>query len=121
MVEKHLSPPKRRPNERDPEKTRAGPIDKDPRSHIQLKGVLINGNVRKAVLRVDASLLKERGGKSCFVTVKEGEMIGDTGDYRLVEITGTRENCSPVGRSCVPYIYVNYNGVDYEIALSTQD
>jgi hypothetical protein len=83
MVERNLFSPERKPVEsKTPEST--GEPAKMPKGTIQLDGVFLHGEVKKAILRVNPSLLKDKKKKTDpFVTVSENEQVGD---YRITKI-----------------------------------
>jgi hypothetical protein len=57
-----------------------------PKGAIQLDGVFLHGDVKKAILRVNPSMLKKpaaKGKTDPFVTVSEDEQLGD---YRVSKI-----------------------------------
>jgi hypothetical protein len=83
MVEKNLFSAERKPVD---SKT-AEPAAEAPKlgkGTVQLDGVFIHGDVRKAILRVNPSLLKKSKNKAePFVSVGENDQIGD---YKVVKI-----------------------------------
>jgi len=85
MVEKNLFSPERKAVEtKGPEPT--GEAPKLPKGAIQLDGVFLHGDVKKAILRVNPSMLKKpaaKGKTDPFVTVSEDEQLGD---YRVSKI-----------------------------------
>jgi hypothetical protein len=85
MVEKNLFSPERKAMEtKGPEPT--GEPPKLPKGAIQLDGVFLHGDVKKAILRVNPSMLKKpvaKGKTDPFVTVSEDEQLGD---YRVAKI-----------------------------------
>jgi hypothetical protein len=85
MVEKNLFSPERKAVEtKGPEPT--GEAPKLPKGAIQLDGVFLHGDVKKAILRVNPSMLKKpaaKGKTDPFVTVSEDEQLGD---YRVAKI-----------------------------------
>ncbi|HBZ55612.1 MAG TPA: hypothetical protein DEO88_09415 [Syntrophobacteraceae bacterium] len=55
-----------------------------PKGAVQLDGIFIHGDVRKAILRVNPSFLKKTKNKTDpFVSVGENEQVGD---YKVVKI-----------------------------------
>jgi hypothetical protein len=63
-----------------------GEAPKLPKGAIQLDGVFLHGDVKKAILRVNPSMLKKpaaKGKTDPFVTVSEDEQLGD---YRVSKI-----------------------------------
>lgn len=110
MVEKNLFSPERSPVEEEPEAT---PEEQQktvfPAGQIQLDGIFIHGEVKKAILRVNPRLLMDKNDSrqkkaEPFVTVKEGEQLGDF-QIKTVEPRGIR---------------VSYKGNDYEVPLFAQ-
>ncbi len=83
MVEKNLFSAERKPvDSKTAEPTAEAP--KLGKGTVQLDGVFIHGDVRKAILRVNPSLLKKSKNKAePFVSVGENEQIGD---YKVVKI-----------------------------------
>jgi hypothetical protein len=83
MVEKNLFSAERKAEESKPAAP-AAEAAKLPKGSIQLDGVFIHDDVRKAILRVNPSLLKQPKKKvDPFVSVGENELVGD---YRVVKI-----------------------------------
>ncbi len=84
MVEKNLFSPERKAVESKPTE---GPAEapKMPKGAIQLDGVFLHDEVKKAILRVNPSLLKKpsKAKTDPFITVTENEQIGD---YRVAKI-----------------------------------
>jgi hypothetical protein len=80
MVEKNLFAPDRKPPS--PESTAPAPQANKPgltSKAIQLDGVFIRGDIKKAIMRVKGQIPGADKGKAQnpYVTVKEGEKIGD--------------------------------------------
>jgi hypothetical protein len=83
MVEKNLFSPERKPVESKSTESKGEPA-KMPKGAIQLDGVFLRGDVKRAILRVNPSLLKDKKKKTDpFVTVSENEQLGD---YRITKI-----------------------------------
>ncbi len=83
MVEKNLFSAERKADESKPDAP-AAEAPKLPKGAIQLDGVFIHDDVRKAILRVNPSLFKPPRKKvDPFVSVGENEQVGD---YRVVKI-----------------------------------
>jgi hypothetical protein len=83
MVEKNLFSPERKPVETKSAESKGEPA-KMPKGTIQLDGVFLRGDVKRAILRVNPSLLKDKKKKTDpFVTVSENEQLGD---YRIIKI-----------------------------------
>jgi hypothetical protein len=83
MVEKNLFSPERKAVESKPAEP-TGEAPKMPKGAIQLDGVFVHGDVKKAILRVNPSLLKNSKNKADpFVTVGENEQLGD---YKIAKI-----------------------------------
>jgi hypothetical protein len=84
MVEKNLFSPERKAVESKAAEP-SGEAPKLPKGAIQLDGVFLHGDVKKAILRVNPSMLKKPGKNKTepFVTVTENEQLGD---YRVAKI-----------------------------------
>ena len=93
MVEKNLFAPDRKPPS--PESTAPAPQANKPgltAKAVQLDGIFIRGDIKKAIMRVKGQIPGADKGKAQnpYVTVKEGEKIGDLQvvkiDYRSVSL-----------------------------------
>jgi hypothetical protein len=83
MVEKNLFAPDRKPVENKPSDAPAE-APKMQKGAIQLDGVLVRGDTRKAILKVSPGILKnQKGGQRPYITVGENEQVGD---YRVTKI-----------------------------------
>lgn len=83
MVEKNLFSAERKADESKPDAP-AAEAPKLPKGAIQLDGVFIHDDVKKAILRVNPSLFKPPRKKvDPFVSVGENEQVGD---YRVIKI-----------------------------------
>jgi len=84
MVEKNLFSPERKATESKAAEP-AGEAPKLPKGAIQLDGVFLHGDVKKAILRVNPSLLKKPGKNKTdpFITVTENDQLGE---YRVAKI-----------------------------------
>jgi hypothetical protein len=84
MVEKNIFAQDRKPPPPDSvSSTPQAPRPNMPISNIQLDGVMVNGNSKKALVRLKSGQPGAKKAQSPFVTVREGQQIGD---YRVVRI-----------------------------------
>jgi|GEM_PF-3318766 len=109
MVEKNLFSPDRRPDEADGAEVAAGEKEL-PRGHIQVDGIFIAGKMKKAILRVNPRLMKDEEKKGPFVTVVEGQRLGD---FRIASIEPRKDRTGP-------FVRVIYQGAEYEVPLFAQ-
>ena len=91
MVEKNLFSPDRKPPSdeepaAEPQPGRPAEVGLPPRS-VQLDGIFIRGDVKKALVRVNHQILggsRERGSDPFpYISVSEGETIGDYKVYKI--------------------------------------
>jgi hypothetical protein len=83
MVEKNLFSPERKHSEAKAEEPAPEPA-KMQKGAIQLDGVVIRGDVKKAIVKVSPGLVKDQKNKQDpYVTVAENEQVGD---YRVTKI-----------------------------------
>jgi len=104
MVEKNLFSPERKAVESKPNEP-TGEAPKMPKGAIQLDGVFVHGDVRKAILRVNPSLLKNSKNKADpFVTVSENEQLGD---YKIAKIEPRSISVETRGSTFVVPLFVS--------------
>ena len=82
IVEKNLFSPDRKPSDEEPIKPPPGVVRQNlPAKAVQLDGIIIHGDSRKAIVRVKGQVPSQPGTKSHptspFQTIREGDMIGD--------------------------------------------